>query len=365
MSVKLIPTLVSFLLVAACTPIVSPVGESGAPPPDDTPAPAHQTMPAEATQILSPDTAWTAILEDGGLRLVADSGIEQAVFPAGSTITSANWSPDSARLLALQTNLVAAVPAGTGYDIVGPLTIWALSMDERTPKQLAALPESVEYTSQLQWGTWSPDGRHVTFWSGILSASALADGLFLSVLDSDSGEIVSLDSYSLYTPAYHAWSPDGSRLAVTLGGGRDVWRNKSLAIFHVTSGTVTPVDSAAELIPGRVAWSPDGDLIAFAANPADTSDLPAIDAGRIYLLDVASGETRRLNETDSFQDALVWDANGDKLYFVQRVDDRLQLMTADPITGETAPVEGAAEPLPDLAGYYGLFDWDNLLQQVP
>ena len=50
MSVKLIPTLY-FLLVAACTPIVSPVGESGAPPPDDTPA--HQTMPTEATQILS------------------------------------------------------------------------------------------------------------------------------------------------------------------------------------------------------------------------------------------------------------------------------------------------------------------------
>lgn len=370
-------SLAALLLATACTPITAPQTDIPSP---SLPSAAPQIAPAgDATYLLSPNAEWTAVVEEGGLRLVAASGAEQTVFPSGSTIASVTWSPDSARLLAVQSNLALRDPRGTGYDVTGPLTIWAMRIDDPTPVQLVELPESTVSPSQLQWGKWSPDGRHVTFWSGILGASVLADGLPLSVLDSLTGAISPVGDYSLYTPDYHAWSPEGSRLAVTLGGGRDAWRAKSLAIFDLAAfdlaaGT-TPVASAADQIPGRVAWSPDGRFLAYAANPAATSNLepstitfdnPGIAARRIYLLDVASGESRPLNEIDSFQDTPVWNADGSELYYIQRVDDTLQLMAADPLTGAATPVEGAVEPLTEPAGYYGLFiDWNGLLQHIP
>lgn len=382
---------IALLLATACVPITAPAAPANASPlaaPTAAGQPAHQTIPAvEAARFPSPDQAWTAVIENGGLRLEDAAGRVHEIFPPGSTITSVTWSPDSARLLALQSNLEPQNPPGGGYAIVGPVTIWALSIDDLTPAQLLTLPGSAEFQSQLQWGKWSPDGRYVTFWAGPLSAAALADGLPLAILDSINGAIIPLnqaaphttgyqdwtsEEASLYTTDYHDWSPDSSRLAVTLGGGREAWRNKSLAIFDLASGITTPVAAAAGQIPGRVAWSPNGNRIAYAANPAETADLepstitfdnPGIAARRIYLLDAATGGVRPLNDEDSFQDAPVWRADGSVLYYIQRVDDRLQLMAADPVTGMA--FGGASEPLPDLAGYYGLFDWSSLLRQIP
>jgi Tol biopolymer transport system component len=332
-----------------------------------------RTQP-QVQSIPSGDAQWSAYLDDGGLRLYHAALAEYKLFPSGSTIESVIWSPDSARLLAVQSNLALIEPTGSGFEVTGPLAIWSVTTADLTPRQLADLPESAESPSQMQWGQWSPDGRYVAFWSGPLSASILADGLPLSILDSTGGTITPLGDSSLYTPTYHTWSPDSSRLAVTLGGGREAWRGKSLAIFDLAMGMTTPVAAAADQIPGRVAWSPDGSRIAYAANPAASADLepstitfdnPGIAARRIYLLDVAIGATRPLNDVDSFQDAPVWNADGSTLYYIQRVDDSLRLMAADSVSGVATAVEGASEPLPDLAGYYGLFDWSSLLQQIP
>ncbi|MCC6170221.1 MAG: PD40 domain-containing protein [Caldilineaceae bacterium] len=376
---KLLLPVIALLLATACAPVTvpaAPANTSSPAAPTAAGRPVDQTIPAaEAARFPSPNQAWTAVIAAGGLHLEDAAQTVHDIFPPGSTIASVTWSPDSTRLLALQNNLALIEPAGSGFEVIGPLTVWSVTVENPTPVQLAELPESAESPSQLQWGKWSPDERYVTFWSGVLGASVLSDGLPLSVLDSSTGAILPLDDFSLYTPDYHAWSPDSSRLAVTLGGGREAWRDKSLAIFDVAAGTTTPVAAAAGQIPGRVAWSPDGSRIAYAANPADTSapepstitfDNPGIAARRIYLLDVATGAARPLNGADSFQDAPVWNAGGSVLYYIQRVDDTLQLMVADPATGAATAVEGAAEPLPDLAGYYGLFiDWNNLLQQIP
>lgn len=374
MSLKHLLPVAALLLATACVPISAPTDQTNVSP--LTP-PASATQPpipaAEAAQFPSPDQQWTAVVEEGGLRLLDAAGTEHDIFPPDSTITSVTWSPDSTRLLAVQSNVTLRDPIGTGHDPIGPLTVWAMTTADPTPMQLAELPASVETPSQLQWGKWSPDGSHITFWSGVLGASVLADGLPLFVLDSLTGAITPIDDYSLCITDYHDWSPDSSRLAVTLGAGREAWRNKSLAILDVTAATITPV--AAAQIPGRVAWSPDGGRIAYAANPADIYSLeysglsyddPRIAARRVYLLDVTSGEVRPLNDVDSFQDVPIWNADGSVLYYIQRVGATLQLMAADPATGATSPVEGAAEPLPDLAGYYGVFiDWNNLLTQIP
>jgi Tol biopolymer transport system component len=175
----------------------------------------------------------------------------------------------------------------------------------------------------------------------------------------------------LLNPRYQSWVPDGSALVFTAGGGRSAQANKWLNLFDVASSQVTTVVSETEQIPGIVAWSPRGDLIAFAAVPtAETgTDLagwmvfenPAIAGRRDYLLDPATGRHRRLNDTETFQDAPTWSDDGAILYYVQREEDTMALMAADPATGQAQVVEGSRRPAPGAVGYYGQSDWDDLM----
>jgi hypothetical protein len=102
-----------------------------------------------------------------------------------------------------------------------------------------------------------------------------------------------------------------------------------------------------------------------------TFDNPAIAGRRIYLLDPASGQTRRLNQAETYQDGPVWSSDGSRLYYVQREGDELLLMAADPETGQAEPVTGASQPLDPndpmrpAVGYYGQFGREELLGQIP
>ncbi|NJN96875.1 MAG: hypothetical protein HC875_23630 [Anaerolineales bacterium] len=147
------------------------------------------------------------------------------------------------------------------------------------------------------------------------------------------------------------------------------------------TGQITTVISQSEQIPGTIAWSPKGDVIAYAAVPANQTspdwadwgvfDNPAIAARRIYLLDPATDKYRRLNEVESYQDAPVWSEDGSTLYYVQRNGDMLEVMAADPATGQTETVPGRSQPVdaPDLmgplVGYYGQFGREELLADLP
>jgi hypothetical protein len=138
---------------------------------------------------------------------------------------------------------------------------------------------------------------------------------------------------------------------------------------------VTTVVSKTEQIPGIVAWSPQGDLIAYAAVPAaetspDMADWmvfenPAIAGRRVYLLDPTTGRHWRLNDTDAFQDAPTWSDDGTILYYVQREDDTMALMAADPATDQAQVIEGSHRPAPRAVGYYGQSKWDDLLAYRP
>jgi Tol biopolymer transport system component len=249
---------------------------------------------------------------------------------------------------------------------------------------------------QIIFGQWSPNSRYIVFWVGILSASILADGLPPLVLDTETGETYpaatagsadvsgqewSLQNTALVNPRYHSWSPDSSRLAITAGGYRSAQINKWLNLVEVASGRVTTVISETEQVPGIVAWSPQGELIAYAAVPAGqtgqewadlmTFENPAIAGRRIYLLDPVTGQYRRLNEIESYQDAPVWSSDGSQLFYVQRNGAELQLMAADPQTGQAEAIPDARQPVelndpyqPEV-GYYGQFGRDELLAAIP
>lgn len=358
---------------------------------------------------LSPDGQWTAIVNTtaGSLTLADRRNNQTEIFPESSTVRQVVWAPDSRRLLAVRSNWRRAEgqPAPSASR---PIELWQLDLDLQsrtvsTPTLLYKPAES-DYANniapppqQVVFGQWSPNSRHLLFGVSLLSASILADGIPPLVLDTDTGQIYPVaresppegtspldldsDNTALVNSGYHSWSPDGARLAITAGGYRSAQVNKWLNLFDVATGQVTTVISESEQIPGAVAWSPRGDLIAYAAVPAGqtgpewadlmTFDNPAIAGRRLYLLDPATGQYHRLNQVETYQDAPVWSNDGRRLYYVQRNGETLNLMVADPITGQARPVPGASQPV-DLkdplrltVGYYGQFGREELLEKIP
>jgi len=387
--------LVVVWLLTSCTPAtvrptVSP-GNTPAPPatlpPARTPTPVATAAPSEPDQLRrvpAPDGRWTAVVNEtaGSLDLQSAEGGTHTVFPEGSTVGTVNWSPDSRHLLVMRTHRRWSPPS-PAIQVDGPIEIWQIRLEDDQlgpPRLVFQSPtqpdESGAFTpEQIAWGSWSSNNRFVLFWHSILSASAMASGMTMWALDTQAGEAILLAGGALLNPRYQSWVPDGSALVFTAGGGRSAQANKWLNLFDAVSGRVTTVVSKTEQVPGIVAWSPRGDLIAYAAVPAAETgpgmadwmvfENPAIAGRRVYLLDPATGQHWRLNDTETFQDAPTWSDDGAILYYVQREGDTMALVASDPATGQAQVIEGSRRPAPRAVGYYGQSKWDGLLAHRP
>jgi hypothetical protein len=384
------------LTVFVCGTILeTPPDLESTPPPPPSPLPlatvpytvtARIEQPDRVRRIPSPDGRWIAIVNEttDSLNLQSAEGETLTVFPEGSTVGTADWSPDSRYLLVVRTNWMPPQP-GVDVQASGPAEIWQVRVEGdqvrepvllfRPAPQPGEQERDIVGPSQITLGQWSPDSRYVLFWLGPPSASIMADGNEPWVVDVETGEATQPADWALLNPRYQSWAPDSSALAITAGGYRSAQVNKWLNLFDVASGQVTTVVSQTEQIPGIVAWSPQGDLIAYAAVPAaetgpDLADWmsfenPAIAGRRVYLLDPTTGLHWPLNDTDAFQDAPTWSDDGSILYYVQRQGDTMALMAADPATGQAQVIEGSRRPAPGAVGYYGQSDWDDLLAHRP
>ncbi|HHW43790.1 MAG TPA: hypothetical protein GXX25_08280 [Desulfotomaculum sp.] len=157
---------------------------------------------------------------------------------------------------------------------------------------------------------WSPNGRYLAYYLRPNSASLSADGVTLQVLDVQKpGQPLNVGT-ALNYPQWLAWSPDGSRLACILGGGREATANKHLYIVDMPAGgkiinygrdgqvdtrpvwTATPPygllfcrgpettawegrsDHRGVPVPGQRIWlrAADGTVKPLTGGPADTAD---------------------------------------------------------------------------------------------
>jgi Tol biopolymer transport system component len=209
-----------------------------------------------------------------------------------------------------------------------------------------------------------PKGSRLLFWSDPgYSASLLADGVPLSMLPSQGGRARRLSSKMLAYGSFLSIAPDGERLVVTEGEGRETWSRKRLVLVDLESGKRTPLTdpTVAALFP---AWAPDGVRLAYAAGPnvgaADgTIAASALAGRRLWLLRPGQqGAPIQLTRDPAYRDEYPrWLADGSTLLF-PRVDRQgkaaLWLLRADGNPRQLTEIGPAA---PVGSGFYGYVEW--------
>ncbi len=193
-----------------------------------------------------------------------------------------------------------------------------LSLEERPSRTLTA---DVAPPSARTWGPrdidWSPDGRSLAFVGGEHGESNLW------MIDVETGDLRRLTHYN-WSDHSPRWSPDGRWLSiVTEVDGID-------CVNVVDRNGGWPRRLTDPSFPSaEPAWSPDGTTIAFQSNRGDDQRSHNRD---IWIVDVASGDERRLTEADGHADTgPVWSPDGTRIAFVSERSGWKQIwtMTAD------------------------------------
>ncbi|GAA0239836.1 serine hydrolase [Cryptosporangium japonicum] len=168
--------------------------------------------------------------------------------------------------------------------------LWLVGTDGGTPRRLTNGPADTA-------PSWAPDGRRLAF---------LRDGQ-LAVLDLDGGEPERLTDLPRGAGAPR-WSPDGTRLAFVApvgdtggpmvsdgldyqadGAGLYGAVRRHLHVVDVASGDVRRLTDGAQDV-GAVAWSPDSATLAFTQRHGADSDLRH--RTPVFLLDVDAAHAR-------------------------------------------------------------------------
>ena len=352
----------------------------------------------------SPSGKWIAYFQSGVLHVISRGGGKGMRLggagaqwflnrdellvdsPAGLQVfTPANgWSQASRRIAHARLPAVFS-PQGTdiaygdtvesGRGRAGRLCRLRLDQPESEPKVLVSQDSSGQFPC-----LWSGDGKQILFWEDPdFSASGMADGLELFRVPADGGSPRSMGVSTLVHNDMLSLSPDGTRLAITAGGGREEWEQKRIAVIDLNTAALSRLtdDRTVAVCPS---WYPRGDRIAFAAAPASGVGAnigggePArrlLERRRIWMSG-ASGTSlpRQLTNDDLYRDEEpVWSANGRHILFgrIDRGNNRtLWLMEAEsPSPIQVAGPLHTSAWLPGLHeawfGYYGYIDWRSMV----
>ncbi len=221
-------------------------------------------------------------------------------------------------------------------------TLYYISANGGTPISV------LEMTAQTGDQIWiAPTGTAIAYIRSESNASV--DGLYVVDLTLPTpirGRVLPLTSLvqrGIFSEP--SWSPDGSRLALTLDSGYDldvytVGRDGALPTNMTQSGSF-------DFWP---AWSPDGQFLSFVSDRAvcqtwvpgvpgtcDGTDTPTPTGGYVYILDTASGQVQQISE-QWVTEPPTWVnprqiayASGDPIFG----DPERTLWIADVFTGET------------------------------
>ena len=221
---------------------------------------------------------------------------------------------------------------------------------------------------------WTRDSRYILYWEDPdFSASVMADGLALSRVPAAGGSAQPLRLTTLVHDDLLALSPTGNQLAVTAGGGREIYERKRIAIVDLDSLAIRYVTgtSTSAMMP---AWSPDGRRLAYVQAPApptpgpqystdNVTARPYMAQRRIWIADGSGAIPAYAITSDSrYRDEEpLWSADdGTHLLFCRLDAAGVRTLWLMGAAGEN-PVQVSdalhQEDRYSWVGYYGYIDW--------
>lgn len=212
-----------------------------------------------------------------------------------------------------------------GSTVLGiTLAVAAISFGQATPTdegKKTLEPETslnLRSVSELQF---SPDGARLAF---VVTEPAKGTGRLRHIwIYEREGDVVRQFTYSAKSESVPRWSPDGKQLAFLSNRDED---QQQIFLMGTNGGEGRAVTKGKRSVK-TFEWSPDGAHIAFLAPDAKTEeeekreknkdDAKVVDKddkhARLWILDVATGETRALTKANWNFDELAWLPAGDRV----------------------------------------------------
>jgi Tol biopolymer transport system component len=120
-----------------------------------------------------------------------------------------------------------------------------------------------------------------------------------------------------------AWSPRGDAILFGLGGFFQRAQIKSAQVMSIhTDGTRLEALTKGDVSSGMPSWSPDGKQVVFRQATGTKRNL--------YILDVATGATRKLETGSDFDTFPTWSPRGDWIAFTSKRDDNYEIYRIRP-----------------------------------
>ncbi len=256
----------------------------------------------------SPDGSKLLYAKGRGLWVDSLDGTPAAQIP-GVAGGDCRWASDSLRVV-----YTAAGPPSS-YTPYPPWNsdVWVTNIDGTDSYPIA---DSIYHDER--WPAWSPDGLWVAY-----RKLPAAEGSSLWLIRYDRADdhpliATGVDGYPDYDVHYmgeHAWSPDGTRLAVNFAATDGVNELSGIGVVSRDGGLLAPVFiSPAEAIcctgVHLPEWSPDGAQIVFTSgHHLSVHTGPGVwsSDGEVYLANAdGSGEPIRLTYDHSFSFYVSW-----------------------------------------------------------
>lgn len=132
-----------------------------------------------------------------------------------------------------------------------------------------------------------------------------------------------------------AWSADGSRIAYH---GCDAGGD-NCALWVMQPGGFNPAQLTTDPSDTAPAWSPDGSQVAFASARAGNWE--------IYVVDIATGQERRLTESPGCDAAPTWSPDGKQLAFLSDRQGAWAIYILEVRSGQVQKLIATGDPYPD------------------
>ena len=202
--------------------------------------------------------------------------------------TSRLWALIVASLLLSAAMIVLGSEVGASPIPPRP-ELWLMNADGTAAVDLGGAGLNLDFD-------WAPDGRRLAYWN---------DAIY--IVDVETREQTRLDATALY-PGDAEWSPSGDQIAYSFGEN-NVYGIRVIDADGSDVRTVLIADQGPGWLVTGVDWSPDATQISFVQGPAGGSPAHA------FVLDIATGLTRMLSETEALYADTDWSPAGDWISF--------------------------------------------------